>query len=150
MEEYKLQNHFKENLIGLPIWTLDVTLSDFIKGQLMIDLELNTGLSNLYSYVRNNLEVFVNMDITSDGGFIDLLKKLNIELLDNDQLCLVWDVNKQIDIVNVSTLKTYWDSIWYGESDEALIFYIPFKILIFISDWGDVGLITFKKIENKL
>lgn len=148
MEEFKLQNHFKEYASYLPIWTLDDRLSLFIKQQLIRDFDLNGGRNNIFKHVHANLENIVNVDVDSDEGFINVLDALGINLLDNDQLYLIWNLDQKVDIVSVNILKTFWSSIWYGESDEALIFYIPSKSLIFISDWGDVGIKPF--IQSKI
>ena len=147
MEEFKLQNHFKEYASHFPIWTLDDRLSLFIKHQLISDFKLNSVRNNIFKYIHANLEDIVNVDVNSDKGFINILNNLDIKLLDNDQLYLIWHLDQKVDIVSVNILKTFWSSIWYGESDEALIFYIPSKFLIFISDWGDIGIRPF--IQSK-
>ena len=100
------------------------------------------------STVHANLENIVNVDVNSDEGFINVLNALDIKLLDNDQLDLIWNLDQKVDVVSVNILKTFWSSMWYGESDEALIFYIPGKSLIFISDWGDASIKPF--IQSKI
>ena len=148
MEEFKLQNHFKEYASHLPIWTLDDRLSLFIKQQLIRDFELNSGRNNIFKHIHANLENIVNVDVNSDEGFINVINALGIKLLDNDQLYLIWNLDQKVDVVSVNILKTFWSSMWSGESDEALIIYIPSKFLIFISDWGEVGIRPF--IQSKI
>ncbi|MGB5927205.1 MAG: hypothetical protein WBH03_03480 [Cyclobacteriaceae bacterium] len=55
-----------------------------------------------------------------------------------DKTLIIWSEN-HIDAMNSADIMEYWDSIWFGESDEAVILYsVENRGLLMITHYGRV------------
>lgn len=136
MEQYKIEN-LERDFIKLQFETLADQQSSKVLEHLFQEFSLNNG--NLYRQMSDKLTTVCNIPaLNKSNGFNDMLKTLDISFLDNEKFYLIWNEQQNIDMFSVSDLKKFWDYIWYGPADEALILYIPEKIVLMIHDWGEV------------
>ena len=140
MEIFKIENHFDLYEQALDFWPLNKDLSDTVKEVFFKDTNISptgkTVFQQVYEFMQRKLEA----GLDSESGFDNILDSFGFDLDDDSQLFLIWHVDKNIDIVQVKTLRQFWKSIWYGVGDESLIMYAPNNFVILVCDWGEVGM----------
>lgn len=144
MDSFKLENFYKEHKKKIEFWTICDEISAFIKFQLLSELNIKSKFDNNFNGIYNSLEK-VNFieDINGGLGFENILAFLSeLSLKEDCQFFVIWDFDRKVDIFSVNTLKEYWSDIWYADSDESVMLYIPNKVFILITDWGEL------KIKN--
>lgn len=147
MEQYKLDAFAFDHPEKLDIWTLDNHLSNVIISGLFKTLDIDIKNAHPFKEVYDKLGNSLIIDsINEKEGFDVLFSKIFIsQLNDEDQVFLIWNINTPVDICSVKILKKYWDYIWYGSSDEALLLFVPEKFVLQLSDWGEVKYDDFHK-----
>lgn len=140
MDLYKIDNHFKEYGDLLAFWTFSNELSTFVKSSLMEELNIESDFDSAFKNIYNSLENIINIEtLNIDLGFENIMTFLSdLNLNNDDQFFLIWDFSENVDVFSINTFKKYWSSIWYGDSDESLILYIPNKVIVLLNDWGEV------------
>lgn len=146
MEQFKKDNYFKETGKILDVLSLNANLSEFVFKNLLIDLKIPESNKNIFANIDNSCDEKIILNaINTNNGFKYLLREINSTISQvPNQLFLIWN-NEMVDLCTKEILISNWESIWYGEGDEALIIYIPNLIVLIIHDWGEVGI---KKINN--
>ncbi len=146
MEQFKKDNYFKETGKILDVLSLNANLSEFVFKNLLIDLKIPESNKNIFANIDNSCDEKIILNaINTNNGFKYLLREINSTISQvPNQLFLIWN-NEMVDLCTKEILISNWESIWYGEGDEALIIYIPNLIVLIIHYWGEVGI---KKINN--
>lgn len=139
MEPQKLTNYFDDFSKQMEIWQLDINLSQEIFSKIFlnqfVDLPKHLTMQKLNEVLPFHLTL---EGINDKNGFLNILSALPYKVSFDEQVLLIWDIKDPIDVCTIDTLKTFWNYIWYGASDEMLIIFIPGKVVLMICDWSEV------------
>lgn len=76
-------------------------------------------------------------DLATNTGLKKIFATANLEK--SSPVFVIWSFDELVDTFNFSDLLKYWDYIWYGSSDEAVILFFPSSgFILLITDWGNV------------
>jgi hypothetical protein len=77
-------------------------------------------------------------DLAADAGLKTIFATANLD--DTSQVFVIWSFDELVDTFSFYDLIKYWDYIWYGPSDEAVILFFPSsRFVLLITDWGNVN-----------
>ena len=138
MEQFKIANFEKSHDFKLEFTTLTEEMSLNIISEILKHAGGSTNeIVNFFSIVAKGISnSFLFNSINSKHGFTDLLEAN--PKLQTDKLLVIWDNDQPVDSFSTQILAKYWDYIWYGTSDEAMVLFSPNKFIILISDWGEI------------
>ena len=107
-----------------------------IEAQYNITISLNTSLFvDISKEFKNELTL---QHINEPAGFKDLVSLLNLNVLSDSIVNIIWNYNK-VDQCKYETLQKYWEYVWYGTSDEMCLLHFPsIQALIMITDYGAI------------
>lgn len=140
MEEFKIEIFNKENPAeSFRHATLNKGDSNWIIKNVLKDARISVDVNSTQSFFKNMTEGLENQIIYGDQDIKDLLEEyFDSAKIGNDALVfIVWDFETGVDQFKMQDILYFWDYIWYGPSDEALIVYCPsMSKLILVTDQG--------------
>jgi len=110
--------------------------------EIMHDIELQYDITISFnsSFFIDISEMFniklTLLDINEPKGFEHLISSLNLNMLSDSVVNVIWNYNG-IDQFKFETIQKYWEYIWYGPSDEMCLLHFPrIQLLLMITDYG--------------
>ncbi|MDP2385336.1 MAG: hypothetical protein Q8M29_03110 [Bacteroidota bacterium] len=140
MEKHKFDNYYKDFESDLEVKPLDRLNSKKIFNQFYDQINHKIGKENFFKDISESITEKISIiDINDRIGFNNIIKKIdNVTFYNTEKCFLIWDSETGIDQCDFSLLTKYWDYIWYGPSDESMIVFIPGKLILLVSDWGEI------------
>ena len=142
MEEFKIEIFNKENPVdSFRHTTLNKGDSNWIIKNALEVAGISVDITSTQSLFKHMTEGLENQIIYGDQDIKDLLKDYfdSAEIGRDSLVFIIWDFESRVDQFKLQDILDFWDYIWYGPSDEALIIDCPgvSKILV-VTDHGHI------------
>ena len=139
MEKYKLENFQKEyggkKLNFIPLGSYEVQVfKNRLRNELSVESELS--LLSLWEILEST-----KFNIDTTDNLSQIFKNLKINISNDVNVYVIWNLNNEIDFFKYEELSQYWEDIWYDTSDELVLLYAQ-GFYILISEWGEIRYIN--------